>query len=137
MLWDQRLWASFIVVFFSFHYLACSIRERIAAEEAAKEAALIKQFLDKCAEDDRREAAARSAREEARLRYMAEIAAQRDERLALFEAQKMEEVRMAEESKKREEFKKRVIEEARRKMLAEHAAALVSSYIGRPAQRNR
>jgi len=43
-----------------------SIRERIATEEAAKEAALIAQFLDKCAEDDRREQAARHAREVAR-----------------------------------------------------------------------
>jgi hypothetical protein len=103
----------------------CSIRERIAHEEAVKESALIRQFLEKCAADDAREAASRQAREEARIRYMAEIASQRDERLALYEAQKVEEMRAAEDARRREEFKRRVIEEARRTMLAEHAAALV------------
>jgi hypothetical protein len=51
--------------------------------------------------------------------------------LALYEAQKVEEMRAAEDARRREEFKRRVIEEARRTMLAEHAAALVSS-AGRP-----
>jgi len=95
-----------------------------------KESALIRQFLDKCAADDAREAASRQAREEARIRYMAEIASQRDERLALYEAQKVEEMRAAEDARRREEFKRRVIEEARRTMLAEHAAALVSGTAG-------
>jgi hypothetical protein len=45
---------------------ACSHRERIAAEEASKEAALIAQFLAKCAEDDRKEQMARAARDEAK-----------------------------------------------------------------------
>lgn len=39
----------------------------MAIEEAGKEAALIKQFLDKCKEDEKRVAMARKAREEARL----------------------------------------------------------------------
>jgi len=97
----------------------------MAVEEAAKEAKLIEQFLAKCAEDDRRELVARRARDEARARYMAEIAAQRDERVALYQAQKLAELEAVEEAKRADEFRKRVVEEARRKMLQEHAAALV------------
>lgn len=56
---------------------------------------------------------------------MAEIQSQRDERLALFQAQKMDELKALEEEKRKEEFKKQVIAEARQRMLEEHAAALV------------
>lgn len=100
------------------------LRERIAAAEAAKEAALIAQFLEKCKEDDRRDAIARKAKEEARARYMEEIKVQRDQRVAMFQAEKLEELRAADESRRKEEFRRRVVQEARRKMLEEHAAAL-------------
>ncbi len=45
----------------------CSLRERIAAEERAKEQRLIEQFLARCAEDDRKQELALKAREEARM----------------------------------------------------------------------
>ena len=48
------------------NYKLCSIRETMARAEAAKEAALIEQFLAKCAEDDRKEQLARKARLEER-----------------------------------------------------------------------
>jgi hypothetical protein len=92
--------------------------------ERAKEEKLIKQFLDKCAEDDRKEKLARRAREEAIERFKAEVAAQRDVRQQLFAAQKLEEVRAAEAAAKADEFKRRVIAEARRRLLQEHAAVL-------------
>lgn len=100
------------------------IRERAVAEESAKEGALIAQFLEKCKEDDRRDAIQRQIREEARARYMGEIRVQRDEKLAMYQAEKMEELKTLEEGKRKEEFRKRVIEEARRKLLEEHAANL-------------
>ncbi len=102
------------------------IRERIAGEERAKEAALIKQFLLKCIEDDEKEQRARMVRAEARARYQAEIAEQRELKTALYQQQKLEEVKAFEEAQRREEFKRRVVEEARRKLLEEHAAILVS-----------
>ena len=51
----------------SLHSPLCSLREKTAAEERAKEACLIAQFLQKCAEDDAKEALARKARDEAML----------------------------------------------------------------------
>jgi hypothetical protein len=101
------------------------LREKIAAEERAKEQRLIEQFLAKCAEDNKKEEIGRRAREEARQRYLSEVNAQRESKTALFEAQKVEELRILEEAKRREEFRKRVIEEARRKLLEEHATKLV------------
>jgi len=80
--------------------------------------------LRKCKEDDEKAEKALRAREEAVARYKEEVAQQRDLRLKLFEEQKLEEMRFAEEGKKREEFKRRVVAEARRKLLQEHAAAL-------------
>jgi hypothetical protein len=56
---------------------------------------------------------------------MAEIQAQRDERLALYQQQKLDELRASDEARHQEDFRKRVIEEARRKLLEEHATALV------------
>ena len=100
------------------------IRERLAEQERAKEQRLIAQFLDKCREDDRNDALAHKAREEARARFQGEIAMQRELKVSLYEQQKLEEVRALEEAKRREEFKRRVIEEARRKLLEEHATRL-------------
>ncbi len=104
--------------------LTPSFREQTAATERAKEERLIKQFLDKCVEDDKKEAMARLARQEAIERFKIEVAAQRDIRQHLFAAQKLEEVRATEEAAKAEEFKKRVVAEARRRLLNEHAAVL-------------
>lgn len=100
------------------------IRERTAAEAAAKEAALIQQFLAKCAEDEKRSAIERKIKTEARARYMQEVKMQRDERVALYQAQKLMEIQVLEEAKRKDEFRKRVIQEARRKLLQEHAANL-------------
>jgi len=100
------------------------LREKIAAEERAKEEKLIAQFLAKCIEDDRKQEIARKAREEARLRYLAEVNAQREHKTALYEAQKLEEMRLLEEARRRDDFKRRIIEEARRKLLEEHATKL-------------
>lgn len=43
------------------------MREQLAAEERAKEARLIEQFLEKCRLDEEKERIARKAREEARM----------------------------------------------------------------------
>jgi hypothetical protein len=66
----------------------------------------------------------RRAREEARIRFQAEIAVQKELKASLFEQQKLDEMRALEEGKRREDFKNRVIEEARRKLLQEHASKL-------------
>lgn len=100
------------------------LREKIVAEERIKEEKLIAQFLAKCIEDDRKQELARKAREEARLRYLAEVNAQREHKTALYEAQKLEEMRLLEEARRRDDFKRRIIEEARRKLLEEHATKL-------------
>jgi hypothetical protein len=100
------------------------IRERISKEEAAKEAALIQQFLEKCAEDDRKEQALRQVKAEARIRYIAEIAASRDEKMALYQRQKLEELEALEAARRKDELRKRIVREARRKLLEEHAAVL-------------
>ena len=57
-------------------------------------------------------------------RYKVEIESQRSLNQHLFEAQKLEEARAAEEVKRRDAFKKQVIDEARRRLLAEHASVL-------------
>jgi len=101
-----------------------SFREQTAAVERAKEEKLIAQFLAKCAADDAKEALARKAREAAIERFKAEVAAQRDVRQQLFAAQKLAEVRAAEEAAKADEFKRRVVAAARRRLLEEHAAVL-------------
>lgn len=113
---------------------------------------MIAQFLQKCAEDDAKEALARKARDEAMVvrlrrvevlplhssssnpppllsfrfsqRYKAEVESQRSLNQHLFEAQKLEEARVVDEAKRREAFKRQVIDEARRRLLQEHAVAL-------------
>lgn len=100
------------------------IRDKIAQEEARKEAALIQQFLEKCAEDDKKEAELRRIKAEARVRYMAEIASARDEKIALYQKQKLEEMEALEEARRKDAMKKKVVQEARRRILQEHAAVL-------------
>lgn len=60
---------------------------------------------------------------------MAEIAQQRDYKAALYEAQRLKEIEELEEAKRKEEYKRKIIAEARRKLLEEHASVLVSGLI--------
>ena len=101
-----------------------SMREKVAEMERAKEEKLIAQFLERCKEDDRKEALARKVRAEAVERYKLEVAEQRDIKQAMYAQQKLEEVVAMEKAAKAEEFRKVVIAEARRKLLEEHASKL-------------
>ena len=124
------------------------MRERRAVEEREREQALIAQFLAKCAADEARINAAKAARAEARAvregvepcsiilpstslscavqRYMAEIVYQRDAKQQLFEAQKLAEAQELEAARAKDAFRAQVVEAARRQLLQEHAAVLVS-----------
>ena len=57
-------------------------------------------------------------------RYKAEVQAQKDVKNRLFEEQKLAEIKFMDDARKKEEFRRRVIAEARRKLLQEHAVKL-------------
>lgn len=90
-------------------------------EEEEKQRALLKQKYD---EDERMEREAARRRAQAKVEYMESVEAQKREMHRLFEIQRQEELEFARREKLKEDYRARVVEEARRKLLMEHAAAL-------------
>ena len=102
----------------------CRLRDLASVAAAQREAALIEQFLRKCAEDDRREALAIAARRAARARYWEEAQAHASQKEAAAARARVAEAEAEEAQRAKEAFRASVVEEARRRMLAEHAEVL-------------
>lgn len=93
-------------------------------QEAENEARMIELMKKKFAEDEARERAENAARNAAKAKHMVLIESQRQQRKAMYEEEKQEELSHAQEAARREEYRLQVIAEARKRLIAEHSAKL-------------
>jgi hypothetical protein len=100
------------------------IKEQQRARDAENEARLVAIMKQKFAEDEARERAEEDARRQSKLHHMSLIERQKQERKHLYEQEKQEEARALREAQEREEYRKMVVREARKRLLEEHAARL-------------
>jgi hypothetical protein len=111
-------------------------KEEMRRAEAENEARLVAIMKAKFAADEERERAEEEARRAHKQQHMGAIARQRDERKYMYEREREAEAAQREENARREEYRKQVIQEARRRLLEEHAARL-SGYVPSKAFENR
>jgi hypothetical protein len=93
-------------------------------QEAEREARLVTLMRQKFAEDEARERADEEQRQAAKMHHMTLIEKQKDERNSLYQQERVAEQMAIQEANEREEYRKRVIQEARRRLLEEHASRL-------------
>lgn len=93
-------------------------------KDAESEAKLVLMMKQKFAEDEAKERAEEEARNQRKQHHMTLIAQQKDERKHLYEAERAAEQAALREAAEREEYRKRVIQEARKRLLEEHASRL-------------
>ena len=111
-------------------------KEEMRRREAENEARLVAIMKAKFAEDEARERAEEEERRRHKQQHMGAIAHQRDERRNMYEREREAEAAQREENARREEYRKQVIQEARRRLLEEHASRL-SGYVPSKAFDNR
>lgn len=92
--------------------------------EAENEARMISRMKAKFAEDEARERKEEAEKKANKARHMDLIATQAQQRRAMYEEEKIEEVAANEEAQRREDYRKAVIKEARARLLEEHSAKL-------------
>ena len=93
-------------------------------KDAENEAKLVLLMKQKFAEDESRERQEEESRRQAKLYHMSLIEKQKDERKSLYEQERAQELRMHQEAMDREAYRKQVIQEARKRLLEEHATKL-------------
>ena len=92
--------------------------------DAENEARMVAMMRRKFAEDEAREREAEEARLRAKMHHMTLIERQRQDKRAMYDQERMQEMSESEEARKREEYRKKVIQEARKRLLEEHASRL-------------
>ena len=103
-------------------------KEEMRRQEAENEARLVAIMRHKFAEDEARERAEEEARRSHKQQHMVGIARQRDERRNMYEREREAEAAQREENAQREAYRLHVIQEARKRLLEEHASKL-SGYV--------
>lgn len=111
-------------------------KDQIRRQEAEKEAQLVAMMRKKFAEDEARERAEEAFRRQNKMHHMEEIARQRDNRKAMYEQERQQEAAEREQNAEREEYRKRIIQEARKRLLEQHAANL-AGYLPSKAFNNK
>ena len=96
-------------------------KEDARRREAGAEARMVVAMRRKFAADDARERAEEDARRAAKQRHMALIEEQKRRRRDMDIAERLAEVARLEEESRREEYRRSVVAEARKRLLAEHA----------------
>jgi hypothetical protein len=99
-------------------------KQQLRLKEAENEARLVQLMRTKFAEDEAKERAEEEARRRSKVHHMSLIERQKDERKILYEKEREEEARIIREQQERGEYRKKVIQEARRRLLEEHAQRL-------------
>ena len=94
------------------------------ALEAEEEEKLVKMMLNKFSSDEQLERELEAQRIGEKALYVERIQAQKDERMRMYEQEKAAELADVGAVREAEEYKARVVAEARRRLLAEHAARL-------------
>jgi hypothetical protein len=92
--------------------------------EAENEARMIGLMKKKFAEDEARERKEDADKKAIKAHHMELIAQQASQRRAMYEEEKIEEVMANEEAQRREEYRKMVIQEARKRLIEEHSKKL-------------
>jgi hypothetical protein len=93
-------------------------------KEAEDEARMVMLMKKKFAADEAKEREEDEYRRQQRKQYMTMIESQTKEKKALTDAERAVELQEAEAQREREEYKKRVVQEARKRLLEEHASRL-------------
>ncbi|CAM9526825.1 unnamed protein product [Laminaria digitata] len=110
-------------------------QERLVVEKE-EEDRLIQIMLNKFKEDEEREKREEELREHMKKEHKKNIEDQRAERAVLYERERGFEIKDAEVEKERELYRQRVVEEARRRLLKQHGAA-VEGYLPKGALKSR
>lgn len=92
--------------------------------DAENEARLVDMMKKKFFEDEARERADEEERRRSKVHHMTLIEQQKDQRKYLYEQEKADEARRIKEANDREDYRKMVIAEARKRLLEEHAERL-------------
>lgn len=93
-------------------------------EEAIAEARMVELMRRKFAEDEEREREEARQRKEHKMKHMTLIEKQREDRKNMYDAEKQMEAAESAAAAQKEEYRLRVIREARKRLLEEHAAKL-------------
>jgi len=99
-------------------------KEILRQQEAENELRMINLMKKKFADDEARERAEDAARRAHKAKHMMLIEQQRLQRKSMYDEEKNAELSFAEEAAKREEYRKKVIAEARKRLIAEHSTKL-------------
>lgn len=100
------------------------LKAELLAKQKQEEDEFIAMLRAKYEADDAKDRAERERRAKANADYKREVERQKAERASMFEMQRQAELRSEAVSAEREAFRQRVVAEARRKLLEEHATKL-------------
>ena len=96
----------------------------VRRKEAEAEVRMVALMRKKFAEDEAKEKEEEEARRRAKLQHMSMIERQRNERMTLVQQERQQELAEREDALAKEEYRKMVIREARKRLLEEHASKL-------------
>ena len=99
-------------------------KEAMRKDELENEARMVALMRRKFAEDEAKERAEEMARKERRSQYMLEVDQQKVEKRNMYDSERAKETAAAEEALRREEYRKNVIREARKRLILEHSMRL-------------
>ena len=92
--------------------------------EMENESRIVQNMRRKFAEDEQREREIEERRRQDKIQHKGYIERQRADKLSMHDEERARELELSSEEARREEFKKKVIQEARRKLLEEHSSKL-------------
>lgn len=101
-----------------------AIKRDMRMKEAENEARMLVLMRKKFAEDDANERMKEEKKRQIKAQHITMIDVQRNERKEMYQQERDEELAQAEEAARREEYRKSVILEARKRLLQEHAQKL-------------
>ena len=102
--------------------LVAKAEQRI--KDAENEARLIGLMRKKFADDEANERAKEAARKQNKAHHMVLVEEQRNQRKAMYDEEKEQELDAAQEAGRREDYRKQVIAEARKRLIEEHSRRL-------------
>lgn len=99
-------------------------KAELRIKEAENEARMIGLMKKKFAEDEAKERSEENVKKNAKAHHMVLIEQQAHQRKAMYDEEKQDELHATEEAARREAYRKQVIQEARKRLLAEHSEKL-------------
>ena len=99
-------------------------KEVLQKQQAETEARLVAVMRQKFADDEALERREEDNKRNMKMHHMSLVEKQRIERKTMYESERAQEYAFIEENVRREEYRKKVIQEARKRLLEEHASSL-------------